>query len=780
MYTKKKLLAALLASALAAGMLPASACAASSSYTTSNATLIRFTDAAAKASGKYTGYEIDGTDVSITAAGTYVFSGDCDNGSITVKKGVTGVTIVLNGLTLTNDDSAAITLNKTAEASLIAAAGTTNTVADTEGSNDENAAVKVKSGASLSISGTGTLTVDGNAKNGIKGAADAVITVAEVKLNINAADDGLSCDDELNITGGTLSITAGGDAVKASPDTGDTENPDTTSLGNVTIKGGTLTLNATEDGIQADGDLTISGGTFDVTANGGHTTALTDDSASCKGFKAGKTLTVTGGTLTVDSADDAMHANTDVTISGGTLTLATGDDGVHADNDLVIGTKGASSTSTPRINITASYEGLEGTTVTVYSGDIDVVASDDGVNAASSTLGERSDKYAINIAGGDLYIDAGSDGLDSNNDISMTGGKVEVYDADAMMDAAIDYDGMFTLSGGTLFGAGMEPSAGTQAYIAVGETSPSGGGMGGGLNGQGGNRPTPPDFSGNTSTDGTFTPPTKPSGDKADGKPSGNLPNRESALGIKEGSVITVQDSAGKTLCTATALGSMSSVIFSSADIKEGETYTVLVDGTSVGTAEAKLGTTDSSSSMSTFKPGQGGQPNQNGSQATVGSFKDVPQNSWFASAVQYVTSNSLMNGTSTTAFSPNATMSRGMLMTVLARYAGESTEGGTVWYEKGMNWAKNKGISDGSAPNRNITREQLAAMLYRYAGEPDGAADLSAYADAGSVSAYAEKAVRWCVKNGILTGKTSSTLAPKAAATRAECAAMLQRFAAL
>ena len=797
MYTKKKLLAALLASALAAGMLPTSACAASD-YTTANATLVTLTDSSATAKGKYTGYEIDGTDVSITAAGTYVFSGDCDNGSITVKKGVTGVTIVLNGLTLTNDDSAAITLNKTAEASLIAAAGTTNTVADTEGSSDENAAVKVKSGAALAIGGTGTLTVDGNAKNGIKGAADAVITVAEVKLNINAANDGLSCDDELNITGGTLNITAGGDAVKASPDTGDIENPDTTWLGNVTISGGTLTLNATEDGIQADGDLTISGGTFHIKTNGGHTTVLTDDSASCKGFKAGGTLTVTGGTLTVDSADDALHANTDVTISGGTLTLAAGDDAVHADNDLVIGTKGASSTSTPRINITASYEGLEGTTVTVYSGDIDVVASDDGVNAANSTLGEHSDKYAISIAGGDLYIDAGSDGLDSNNDITITGGKVEVYGADAMMDAAIDYDGTFTLSGGTLFGAGMEPTAGTQAYIAVGETSPSGG-MGGGPNGQGGgqgmtppgdangsadgtngNRPTPPNFSGNTSTDGTFTPPTKPSGGKADGKPSGNLPNRESALGIKEGSVITVQDSSGKTLCTATALGSMSSVIFSSADIKEGETYTVLVDGTSVGTAEAKLGTTDSSSSMSTFKPGQGGQPNQNGSQATVGSFKDVPQNSWFASAVQYVTSNSLMNGTSSTAFSPNASMSRGMLMTVLARYAGESTEGGTVWYEKGMNWVKNKGISDGSAPNRNITREQLAAVLYRYAGEPDGAADLSAYTDAGSVSAYAEKAVQWCVKNGILTGKTSSTLAPKATATRAECAAMLQRFANL
>ena len=790
MYTKKKLLAALLASALAAGMLPTSACAASD-YTTANATLVTLTDSSATAKGKYTGYEIDGTDVSITAAGTYVFSGDCDNGSITVKKGVTGVTIVLNGLTLTNDDSAAITLNKTAEASLIAAAGTTNTVADTAGSNDENAAVKVKSGAALAIGGTGTLTVDGNAKNGIKGAADAVITVAEVKLNINAANDGLSCDDELNITGGTLNITAGGDAVKASPDTGDTENPDTTSLGNVTISGGTLTLNAAEDGIQADGDLTISGGMFHVKTNGGHTTTLTDDSASCKGFKAGKTLTVTGGTLIVDSADDALHASTDVTISGGTLTLATGDDGVHADNDLVIGTKGASSTSTPRIHITASYEGLEGTTVTVYSGDIDVAASDDGVNAANSTLGERSDKYAINIAGGDLYIDAGSDGLDSNNDINITGGKVEVYGADAMMDAAIDYDGTFTLSGGTLFGAGMEPSAGTQAYIAVGETSPSGGGMGGGPHGQGGGQGMTPPGDANGTTDGNRpTPPTGNNGSQSGArpeKPSGNgqqngqggaPANRESALGIKEGSVITVQDSSGKTLCTATALGSMSSVIFSSADIKEGETYTVLVDGTSVGTAAAKLGTADSSSSNSNFKPGQGGRPNQNGSQATVGSFKDVPQNSWFASAVQYVTSNSLMNGTSTTAFSPNANMSRGMLMTVLARYAGESTEGGTVWYEKGMNWAKNKGISDGSAPNRNITREQLAAMLYRYAGEPDGAADLSAYTDAGSVSAYAEKAVQWCVKNGILTGKTSSTLAPKATATRAECAAMLQRFA--
>ena len=784
---KKKLLAALLASALAAGMLPTSACAVSSAYTSSNATLISFTDSAVTADGAYSGYEIEGTDVSITAAGTYVFSGDCDDGSITVKKGVTGVTLVLNGLALTNADSAAITLNKTAEAALIAAAGSENTVADTAGANDENAAVKVKSGASLSLSGTGTLTACGNAKNGIKGASDAVITVDELTLNIEAADDGLSCDDELTIKGGRVNITAGGDAVKASPDTDDAENPDTTSLGNVTVSGGTMTLTAANDGVQADGNLTISGGTFAVTANGGHTTSLTDDSASCKGLKAGKTLTVSGGTVNVDSADDALHAN-DVTVSGGTLTLASGDDAVHADNDLVVGVKGSSSTSNPKIDITASYEGLEGTTVSVYSGDIDVAASDDGVNAANSGLGERSDKYAIHIAGGDLYIDAGSDGLDSNNDISITGGRVEVYGADAMMDAALDYDGTFTLSGGTLFGAGMEPGAGTQAYVAVGETSPSGGhgGMGGG---QGMTRPDKTDGSTMTPPDGqqNGTRPEKPSGDKngwTGGK--GQSANRESALGIKKGSVITVQDASGKTLYTATALGSMSSVIFSSADIKEGETYTVIVDGASVGTATAKLGTSSSSS-------GSLG-PNQNGGQpGGVSGFSDVPQTSWFADAVRYVTGKSLMNGTSTTAFSPNENMSCAMLATVLYRMSGETAEAGSsfgdvsssAYYAAAVNWASSKGIVNGTgadafSPNASITREQLAAMLYRYAGEPSVSADLSAYTDAVSISPYAEKAVEWCVAKGILSGKSATRLAPQDTATRAECAAMLQRFAVL
>mgnify|MGYP000656455487 CR=1 FL=1 len=96
-----------------------------------------------------------------------------------------------------------------------------------------------------------------------------------------------------------------------------------------------------------------------------------------------------------------------------------------------------------------------------------------------------------------------------------------------------------------------------------------------------------------------------------------------------------------------------------------------------------------------------------------------MEKSDWFADAVAYVTEKGLMNGTDDNQFSPSASTTRGMLMTVLARYAGEDTADGATWYEKGMNWAKANGVSDGTNPNANITREQLVTMLYRYAGSP-------------------------------------------------------------
>ncbi|MFQ9127586.1 MAG: S-layer homology domain-containing protein [Butyricicoccaceae bacterium] len=102
----------------------------------------------------------------------------------------------------------------------------------------------------------------------------------------------------------------------------------------------------------------------------------------------------------------------------------------------------------------------------------------------------------------------------------------------------------------------------------------------------------------------------------------------------------------------------------------------------------------------------------------------------WYADAVQYVTDKGLMNGTDDNQFSPNASTTRGMLMTVLARYAGEDTTGGAIWYEKGMNWAKANGVSDGTNPNANITREQLVTMMYRYAGSPKADGKLDSFSD--------------------------------------------------
>ena len=156
--------------------------------------------------------------------------------------------------------------------------------------------------------------------------------------------------------------------------------------------------------------------------------------------------------------------------------------------------------------------------------------------------------------------------------------------------------------------------------------------------------------------------------------------------------------------------------------------------------------------------------------------FDDVASSDWFADAVKYVADKGLMNGTDDNQFSPNASTTRGMLMTVLARYAGEDTTGGAAWYEKGMNWAKAKGVSDGTNPNADITREQLVTMLYRYAGTPAANGSLSDFSDAASVSSYAANAMQWAVANGIVNG-SNGKLNPQNNATRAEVAAILMRF---
>ena len=168
-----------------------------------------------------------------------------------------------------------------------------------------------------------------------------------------------------------------------------------------------------------------------------------------------------------------------------------------------------------------------------------------------------------------------------------------------------------------------------------------------------------------------------------------------------------------------------------------------------------------------------------NGGQTESKSFNDVKTSDWYADAVQYVSDKGLMSGTGDNKFAPNDTTTRAMLMTVLARYAGEDTTGGATWYEKGMNWAKANGVSDGTNPNANITREQLVTMLYRYAGSPAADGKLDGFTDSASVSSYAVNAMQWAVANGIVNG-SNGKLNPQNNATRAEVAAILMRFCEL
>ena len=155
----------------------------------------------------------------------------------------------------------------------------------------------------------------------------------------------------------------------------------------------------------------------------------------------------------------------------------------------------------------------------------------------------------------------------------------------------------------------------------------------------------------------------------------------------------------------------------------------------------------------------------------------DVKPTDWYYNSVQYMTQRGLMKGTSVTGFDPQSNTTRAMVWTMLARMAGQSTDGGANWYQKGMDWCVASSITDGSDPNGTITREQLATMLWRTKGSPASSAQLSQFSDSSKISAYAQDALRWASENDIMNGKGNGILDPQGLATRAEVAQMFMNF---
>ena len=158
--------------------------------------------------------------------------------------------------------------------------------------------------------------------------------------------------------------------------------------------------------------------------------------------------------------------------------------------------------------------------------------------------------------------------------------------------------------------------------------------------------------------------------------------------------------------------------------------------------------------------------------------FYDVAASAWYYDAVKYVYDKGLMDGVDTHEFAPNATLTRAMVWTILARAEGVDTTGGSTWYAKAQEWVVAKGVSDGENTNAAITRQELVTMLYRLAGSPTVTGSLTA-PDASSVSSWAKDAMLWAMKLGLVEGDENGAVTPTATATRAQAAAIIMRYTA-
>lgn len=157
--------------------------------------------------------------------------------------------------------------------------------------------------------------------------------------------------------------------------------------------------------------------------------------------------------------------------------------------------------------------------------------------------------------------------------------------------------------------------------------------------------------------------------------------------------------------------------------------------------------------------------------------FVDVSVNAWYYETVKAAYEAGLMNGVTDTEFAPNATLTRAMIWTIIARASGVDTEGGATWYAKAQEWAVTKGVSDGEDPMGNVTREQLVTMLWRLNGSEVMTGYIGNYIDTGDISEWANNAMLWAVQNGIIEGDENMALAPKADTTRAQAATFFVRY---
>lgn len=362
------------------------------------------------------GVEVVDKTITINSGGTYEVSGTLEDGQIIVDSAdEINVYIVFNGVDISCSNSAPIYVKSAKNTIITLADNSENYLSDgseylyeelnDDGTVTDEPSACIFSKDDLTINGNGTLNVVGNYNNSIASKDDLKITAGTV--NVTAVNNGLKGKDSITIKGGEITVNSTGDGVKS-------DNTEDTTKGYIIIEGGSLNITSGGDGIQAETTLTISDGDINIVSGGGSSNAAThaesfqmgpwanpsntsssssSETGSAKALKAGTALTVDGGNITIDSADDSIHTNDTVTINGGKFQIKAGDDGIHADSALVIN-------------------------------------------------------------GGDIVIDVAGDGVDSNGSITMTNGTVIVNGPENSGNGALDYDTTFDISGGVFVAAG--------------------------------------------------------------------------------------------------------------------------------------------------------------------------------------------------------------------------------------------------------------------------------------------------------------------------------------
>lgn len=536
---------------------------------------------------------IDGQTVTIIQAGTYQIAGTLDDGALIVESAENAkITLVLGGVNIKNSIGAAIQISTADDVTIELAEGTTNVLQSgeevdiaTATESEEASGGALQSKVDLKIKGKGSLTVLGYLNNGIHCTKD--LKIKNGNISVTALGHGIKGKNSVTVSGGTVTATSGKDGITSD----ETENEE---KGFVTIENGEIIITSAGDGVSAETTLTVTGGVISIISGGGSAnaqqktdnmrgwwdfdnSASDDDSVSCKGLKAGKAMMISGGSITIDAQDDALHTDGDMTISGGECILSTGDDGAHAALSLTV--------LDGKITVLTSYEGLEANQITLAGGELDITASDDGINANggsdgfsggrggmggsfggrrndtnnhsgdmtppdgnapsgnpptmpgqdaadSTTTDDTIDKQPVLlITGGKITVNADGDGLDSNGDLRVEGGDITVNGPSNGGNGAIDIGtengGAGVIAGGTL--------------IALGASSMA-------------------ENFGSTSTQCAF------------------LVTMNS---FGAGETITITDSQGTVLCTGVTVKSANSVVFSSPDLVVGETYTVTIGSTS-------------------------------------------------------------------------------------------------------------------------------------------------------------------------------------------------------